>query len=233
MTTQIFIARIFAAFILGAVIGVERQMRQRMAGLRTNTLVCIGAALFVALSALLPSTTIDTRIAAQVVSGIGFLGAGVILREGLSVRGLNTAATLWCASAVGVLCGMGFLLQATIGTMAVTAAHLLLRPLAGRINRGSPITDSSEDDFHFQFSVRCPVDDAQAVRAALADVINSSAMILRGGTQELEDEPEMCQVEAEILSPASAPDFVEALTRRMHLLPRVRSVRWKRLTDVT
>ncbi len=233
MITQTFIARIFAAFILGALIGIERQMRQRMAGLRTNTLVCVGAALFVALSALLPSGTIDTRIAAQVVSGIGFLGAGVILREGLSVRGLNTAATLWCASAVGVLCGMGFLLQATIGTMAVTAAHLLLRPLAGRINRGSAIADSCDTDLRFQFSVRCPAGDAPAVRAALVDVMKSDAVILRGGTQELEDEPEMSLVEAEILSPSSAPDFIETLTRRMHLLPRVRSIRWQRLTEVS
>lgn len=231
MTIQIFIARIFAAFILGALIGIERQMRQRMAGLRTNTLVCVGAALFVALSALVSNQGVDTRIAAQVVSGIGFLGAGVILREGLSVRGLNTAATLWCASAVGVLCGMGFLLQATIGATVVTAAHLLLRPLAGRINRNSALNESAEGDFHFQFSVRCSCDEAPAVRATLADVIHSEAVVLRGGTHELEKDPNMCVVEAEILSPSSTPDFVEMLTRRMHLLPHVRSVRWRRLTE--
>ena len=116
MSHQVFIARIFAAFILGMLIGIERQWRQRMAGLRTNTLVCVGSAIFVALTGLTQGET--TRIAGQVVTGIGFLGAGVILREGLNVRGLNTAATLWCAAAVGVLAGMGFILEATIGTTA-------------------------------------------------------------------------------------------------------------------
>lgn len=231
MTTEIFVARVFAAFVLGSIIGIERQMRQRMAGLRTNTLVCVGAALFVSLSALLSGQLIDTRIAAQVVTGIGFLGAGVILREGLSVRGLNTAATLWCASAVGALCGMGFLTEATIGTVAVTAAHLLLRPLAGRINRTSALSESAESDFHFQFSVRCPSNEASSVRAIFADVINGNAMILRSGTHELKEEPDISVVEAEILAPSSAPDFVEMLTRRMHLLPHVRSVRWSRLGE--
>ncbi len=82
------------AFVLGAILGLERQWRQRLAGLRTNTLVATGAALFVMLSALTPGDSSPTRVAAQVVSGIGFLAGGVILREGTTVRGLNTAATL-------------------------------------------------------------------------------------------------------------------------------------------
>ena len=83
------------ALLLGMAIGLERQYRQHTAGLRTNTLVCLGAALFVSLPTFLPGESSPTRIAAQVVSGIGFLGGGVILREGLNVRGLATAATMW------------------------------------------------------------------------------------------------------------------------------------------
>src|SRR6202790_2319088 len=94
-----------AATLLGAAIGFERQWRQRMAGLRTNTLVALGAASFVVFASLFPGEASPTRVAAQVVSGIGFLGAGIIFREGLNVRGLNTAATLWCSSAVGLLAG--------------------------------------------------------------------------------------------------------------------------------
>jgi putative Mg2+ transporter-C (MgtC) family protein len=83
-------------------IGAERQWRQRMAGLRTNALVAAGAAMFVMLTALTARAADDSfRIAGQVVSGIGFLGAGVILRNGLSITGLNTAATLWCSAAMG------------------------------------------------------------------------------------------------------------------------------------
>src|SRR5215471_11205202 len=102
------------AMALGAAIGFERQWRQRMAGLRTNTLVAIGAASFVIFAALIPGESSPTRVAAQVVSGIGFLGAGIIFREGLHVTGLNTAATLWCSAAVGLLAGSGHPLHAAL-----------------------------------------------------------------------------------------------------------------------
>jgi putative Mg2+ transporter-C (MgtC) family protein len=135
MTTIEFVLRLVVAFLLGAVLGLERQWRQRMAGLRTNTLVATGAALFVMLSVLTPGDSSPNRIAAQVVSGIGFLAGGVILREGLTVRGLNTAATLWCAAAIGSLSGTGLLIHAGIGTVAVLVANLILRPLGYRINQ--------------------------------------------------------------------------------------------------
>src|SRR6476620_5329319 len=105
---------LFIAACLGASIGLERQWRQRLAGLRTNTLVALGAAIFVTYSHMAPDGAGDTRIAAQVVSGIGFLGAGVIFKEGLAVRGLNTAATLWCSAAIGVIAGAGYPLYAAV-----------------------------------------------------------------------------------------------------------------------
>jgi len=120
---------------LSSLIGFERQWRNRLAGLRTNTLVALGAASFVIYAALLPNEDSPTRVAAQVVSGIGFLGAGLIFREGLSVRGLNTAATIWCSAAVGVLAGAGFLAYATIATIFVLVMNLLLRPIVIFINR--------------------------------------------------------------------------------------------------
>lgn len=100
-----FVLNLLLAMCLGAVIGAERQWRQRMAGLRTNALVATGAAVFI-LSAMSTDPASAGRVAAQIVSGIGFLGAGVIMREGLNIRGLNTAATLWCSAGIGVLCGL-------------------------------------------------------------------------------------------------------------------------------
>ena len=121
-----FAVNLAAAFALGALIGAERQRRQRMAGLRTNALVAIGAAMFVMLA--MPTWPAETmRVAAQVVSGIGFLGAGVIMREGLTVRGLNTAATLWCSAAVGTQSGSGQIRLAAVGTFAVLLANFGLR----------------------------------------------------------------------------------------------------------
>ena len=129
MTWIDFAIRLFLAFILGAGIGIERQWLKTRAVLKTNVLVSLGAAMFVMMAAMIPGDSSPTRVAAQVVSGIGFLGAGVILREGASVRGINTAATLWCAAAIGSLVGSGFLVQAYCGTLAVVGANLLLRPV--------------------------------------------------------------------------------------------------------
>ena len=125
-----FSLNVGAALLMGVTLGLERQFRGHPAGLRTNALVCIGAAMFVSLSHLLGDTDSPTRIASYIVSGIGFLGGGVIIREGFNVRGMNTAATLWCCAAVGTLCGSGFAGHALIGTLAVLAVHIGLRPVA-------------------------------------------------------------------------------------------------------
>ena len=122
------------SFVYSLIIGLERQLRGRAIGLRTNVLVCIGSFLFASFSFL----TLDGdmgRVAAQVVSGIGFLGAGVIIKDGANIRGLNTAATLWCDAAIGVLCASGHLLEAGIGTMFILFANVILRFLTMKISK--------------------------------------------------------------------------------------------------
>src|SRR3974390_975255 len=99
------IVSLSVAFVFGTLIGAERQYRQRSAGLRTNVLVCVGAAAFVDLANRLDGAEGAVRVIAYVVSGIGFLGAGAIMKEGLNVRGLNTAATMWATAAVGAGAG--------------------------------------------------------------------------------------------------------------------------------
>jgi putative Mg2+ transporter-C (MgtC) family protein len=165
MTMSIAEAAINLAVALGlsAVIGFERQWRNRLAGLRTNSLVSLGAASFVIFAALVPGEASPTRVAAQVVSGIGFLGAGLIFREGLNVRGLNTAATLWCSAAIGVLAGAGYLLYATLATGFVVFVNLLLRPIVRFINR-QPLT-ATELDMGYVVSVTCRSPDEAHVRA--------------------------------------------------------------------
>jgi uncharacterized membrane protein YhiD involved in acid resistance len=134
MSVWDMLLRIGTSVSLGALIGLERQYRAQMAGLRTNTLVAVGATLFVLLSAYgfltgLPGArgADPTRVAAQIVSGIGFLGGGVILREGMTVRGLDTAATLWCSAAVGALAGAAQFPTAAAGTVVVLGANIVLR----------------------------------------------------------------------------------------------------------
>jgi putative Mg2+ transporter-C (MgtC) family protein len=123
------------AFILGMLIGLERQYRQRTAGLRTNVLVAIGAAAFADMGMRLLGPDGATRIISYIVSGIGFLGAGVIMKEGTNVRGLNTAATLWSSAAVGAFAGSGLPIEAVMLTGFVLAGNTLLRPLVNYINR--------------------------------------------------------------------------------------------------
>src|SRR5437899_424599 len=123
-----FTLRLAVGVGCGALIGLERQWRARLAGLRTNALVAGGATLFV-LYAVATEDSSPTRVASYVVSGIGFLGGGVILREGFNVRGLNTAATLWCSAAGGVLAAPGHVVFTAIAPGTVTAIPLLGRPL--------------------------------------------------------------------------------------------------------
>src|SRR4249920_2320560 len=123
------------AFVLGTLIGAERQYRQRTAGLRTNVLVAVGAAAFVDLADHLNGAEGAVRVIAYVVSGIGFLGAGAIMKEGMNVRGLNTAATLWASAAVGSCAGADMVAQSTALTIFVLAGNTLLRPLVNAINR--------------------------------------------------------------------------------------------------
>ena len=126
-----FLIRILVALFLSFSVGLERQWRRRAIGLRTNVLVCIGAFLFVTVPVMIESD--DLKVAAQVVSGIGFLGAGVILKDGLNIRGLNTAATLWCSAALGVLCAYGLILEAITGTFFILMANILLRYITRKL----------------------------------------------------------------------------------------------------
>jgi putative Mg2+ transporter-C (MgtC) family protein len=140
-----FLIDLLVAFVLGAAVGLERQFRGHPAGLRTNALVCLGATLFVSVSRLTGDAD-STRVASYVVSGVGLLGGGVILRDGFAVKGIDTAATLWCAAAVGVLAGAGFPLHAAAGAGAVLALNLVLRPLVGWIEARLDRAELREDE---------------------------------------------------------------------------------------
>ena len=131
---------LLTAFLLGSLIGIERQYRQRTAGLRTNVLVSIGAAAFVDMANRLTGHEGAVHVTAYVISGIGFLGAGVIMKGDAGVRGLNTAATLWGAAAVGACAGADLIAEATLVALFVLAGNTLLRPLVNAINR-QPIDD--------------------------------------------------------------------------------------------
>jgi putative Mg2+ transporter-C (MgtC) family protein len=130
MTHLEFTLRLLCGLGAGMLIGFERQWHHKSAGLRTNTLVATGAALFALLSVNLAQNNGDvTRIIGQVVTGVGFLGAGIIFKEGINIHGLTTAATVWCSAAVGSLAGTGYYKETLIGVLAIIIVNSLLIPL--------------------------------------------------------------------------------------------------------
>ncbi|MGE6355001.1 MgtC/SapB family protein [Flavobacterium sp. NPDC079362] len=132
MSTTEFFTRLIIALFAGLIIGFERQWHHKEAGLKTNMLVATGAATFVLLSIKVAATepNIDvTRITAQVVMGVGFLGAGVIFREGPNLHGLNSAATIWCSAAIGCIAASGYFIEALICTFLVTTVNTVLEPV--------------------------------------------------------------------------------------------------------
>lgn len=120
------ICSLLLALCLGAAVGLERQLRRHPAGLHTNALVCLGSAAYVVVALLVTQESSPTRIAGQVVTGVGFMCAGVIWHEGATVRGLNTAATVWCTAAVGILAGLNFPVIAIVAAAILLAANILL-----------------------------------------------------------------------------------------------------------
>ncbi len=131
MEIKEFILRLLLAMAAGMVIGFERQWHHKSAGLRTNTLVAVGAALYVLLSMRIMENGVGdiTRVIGQVVVGVGFLGAGIIFRESINVRGLTTAATIWCSAAVGCLAAAGYYFETAIGVLAVISVNSLMVPV--------------------------------------------------------------------------------------------------------
>jgi putative Mg2+ transporter-C (MgtC) family protein len=210
---------------LSAAIGFERQWRNRLAGLRTNTLVALGAASFVIFGSLFPEESSPTRVAAQVVSGIGFLGAGLIFREGLSVRGLNTAATLWCSAAIGALAGAGFAAYAALAAGSVLFVNLLLRPIVTFINR-QPLV-AAEVEVGYLVAVTCRGPEEAHVRALLLQGVASSGLALRQLDSNDLQETSHVAVTALATAPHRIDAEVEKIVGRLSLEPTVSAARWQ------
>ncbi|HVJ52495.1 MAG TPA: MgtC/SapB family protein [Aliidongia sp.] len=183
---------LLVAFVLGVLIGAERQWRHRTAGLKTNALVAIGAASFVVWAPVTGTPDAAARIAAQIVSGIGFLGAGVILREGLNVRGLNTAATLWCSAAVGIVAGSGQTVLACFITALILMINLGMNPLTQLINR-LPRRDVMSDCIYV-VTIHCATSVEADVRAALTEPAGKGKLVLNNVTTSRLADPSQTEI---------------------------------------
>lgn len=212
-----------AAFVLGTLIGAERQYRLRTAGLRTNVLVAVSAAAFVDLAMQLADADGAVRVIAYVVSGIGFLGAGVIMKEGMNVRGLNTAATLWGSAAVGCCAGADMLAQAVTLTAFVLAGNTLLRPLVNAINR-SPL-DERASEATYEIRLTVDTESMDAVRDLLVEKLETANYPV-SDVNVIERAEDVVEMVATLVSTAVDAKELDAVTADLARRPGVRHATW-------
>jgi len=220
LTTIVCLA---VAFLLGCLIGLERQIRQRNAGLRTVVLVTVGAAAFVNLGGRLFGAEGETRIIAYVVSGIGFLGAGVIMKEGAQVRGLNTAATLWSSAAVGAFAGGGLLAESAVVTAFVLSGNTLLRPMVDYINR-RPILPG-ETEALYRVHVICAPADVSEARDLLYEELERHHYPVRD-IEVLSEGEELVELAAVLVPTTANPQDLDAITAHLGRHQDIDSATW-------
>lgn len=216
-----------SALILGALIGLERQISQRYTGVATHALVALGAAAFTAIPTLIGTVGDPTRIAGQVVTGIGFLGAGLIFRDGPSVKGLSAAASIWATGAVGALAGFGFLLEAVEVAILMAAANLLLPLIGRRVDRFAGEARGTSRAYSIELT--CALDDEGVVRAKLMQALLASRLRLSGvDTRHGLAEAEAATIEAHVSATGAAEAAVERLVGELALSRNVVTARWRR-----
>lgn len=221
-----FALRLLMALLLGAAVGAERQWRQKNAGLRTNTLVCLGAAAFVLLSIEIGGDATG-RIASYVVSGIGFLGAGVIMKDGLNVHGLNTAATIWCSAAVGALSGLGLYTQAAMVAAAIILTHLIFRPIGQRMGF-IKFSKSAVAQTDYLVSIRCGIEIENHIRVLLIQMLGSEEKVLLTSLSS-DDTVELnaAAITAVIKAVGQQDSLIERIASRLTMEERVSKISWE------
>ena len=241
MPLEQIVFRLALALFLGVLVGLERQLRQNTAGLRMNTLVAIGAASFVLFGNSIAADGIGTgdslaRIASQIVTGIGFLGGGVIMREGASIKGIATAATLWCSAAIGMFAGVGLFNEAIICTVFVVATNLLLRPLAWMIKKHidlphlAPDVEHTHSSHGYQLNIRCHNEAQEHIRALLLQEIRDGELQLKKLESTSADGAGSVEIGVTVTSPSARDVIVERVIGRVSLQNQVSSASWQPAT---
>ena len=180
--TPDFLSSILLSLLLGSLVGVERQWHRRLVDLKTNALVALGACLFMLLCRFPTGLQEPIRMAGQIVVGVGFLGGGILFREGGLTKGLNTAATLWCSAAVGAFCGMDRAADAIGAAITIVLANSLLRRAAQFLNLKMGGNDNLNDTV--QFAWVCAAADAAQVRADMLACFDSAHCEVREVQQQ-------------------------------------------------
>jgi len=220
---------LLVAFVMGGLIGFERQWRQRTAGLRTNVLVAVGAAAFVDLGFRLAGADGASRVISYVVSGIGFLGAGVIMKEGAQIRGINTAATLWASAAVGSFAGAGLPVESGLVTVFVLAGNTLLRPLVGYIDR-RPIR-AADTEAVYRVHIVCRQENVANARDWLSDELELHHYPIRD-MATLSEGDDQVELAAILLPHAAQAKDLDTIVAHLERHAEVISATWSVSTEM-
>lgn len=228
MTAQVFAMRFVVALVLGALIGLEREWRQRMAGTRTNALVAGGAAAFAMSGALIAGdAAAQARVVSYIVSGVGFLGAGVIFKESAQVRGLNTAATVWCSAATGVVVALGHAPYASIIMLGVLLTNTALRPLAYKLHPAVANNKPTEAFYHLELT--CHSRGKSRLRSVLVQSVSRLPAVLY--SLRSEDRASSVLIDADLRFSARNDEMLEQIVSRLSLEESVSAVSWRLLPE--
>ncbi len=225
-----FSLRLVIAIILGFIVGLERQWTKHQAGILTNVIVCVGAYSYSAFSYIANQENIDvTRIAAQVVCGIGFLGAGLILRDGTNVKGLSTAATIWTTAAIGVLCTLPNIIFSIIVAVAIVILHLVLHPLSSFINRKRQYDKDKERKVEclYKISIKCTEESESDVRSSLVKTIRNKNGVLLHNLESNDSDDGNVKIRAYITTVKKNDDIVESILAHIGKEEGIISAGWK------
>ncbi len=222
---MLFLLKLLTAGTLGVLVGVERQWHQGLAGMRTNGLVATASAAFVSLPTLLPEDgTGPAHMANYIVTGIGFLGGGVILREGTSVRGLNTAATMWATAASGALIGCGLFAPACGLAAVILVINVILRPLVREVNRLAAQYGGGSAMI-YQIELTCRAESVGKIKHVFLQGLDRRHLALRA--LQTRDGEGNCQiVTAEIIAYGPDDQRIETLVAGLTDRASVTSARW-------
>lgn len=229
-----FLIRMLLAIALGAVIGTERQLTRHYTGIITTIIVCVGSFAFASFAFLVGDNNRDiTRIAAQIVSGIGFLGAGVILSDGTKIKGINTAATVWASAAVGILCCIDKIWFAVAVAFAILITHLVLHPVTDYIEKKQKYDKTNKQNSQeafYRISVTCSEDNAPEIKEKLIKKIKDTDDVLLRKLQMGDMTDGNVKVRAEISTKSKNNELVESIVAYLGTKKNIIAAGWKNST---
>jgi len=213
------------SLLLGSMVGVERQWHRRLVDLKTNALVSLGACLFMLITKSSDGFTDPIRMAGQIVVGVGFIGGGLLFRDGTQTKGINTAATLWCCAAVGALCGLNRWIEASTASLVIVLANTILRKVAQLLNLKMGVNDSLTSEIQFNFL--CSTTNAGVVRQEIESILLKAGFEIMAIAQKREGLETSISISF-LLEHGDVLGKTESLTQKINAL-QVTDISWSHI----